>query len=187
MSRTLFHAFTAKYNGIIREIITDAGVSIPFVEGDKQPSPGILRTRALWDTGATNCVVTKQTAAKLNLKPSSLSDVYHAGGRTRANVYLVNIYLPNNVVVPNVRVTECEDIQDSFGIIIGMNVIAMGDFSVTNLEGRSVFSFRIPSVETIDYVEEANRIKKNQFKHVGRNDPCPCGSGLKYKKCCGKE
>jgi uncharacterized protein len=21
---------------------------------------------------------------------------------------------------------------------------------------------------------------------VGRNDPCPCGSGLKYKKCCGK-
>ncbi|HEX3000435.1 MAG TPA: SPASM domain-containing protein, partial [Armatimonadota bacterium] len=22
-------------------------------------------------------------------------------------------------------------------------------------------------------------------KHVGRNDPCPCGSGKKYKKCCG--
>jgi len=21
---------------------------------------------------------------------------------------------------------------------------------------------------------------------VGRNDPCPCGSGQKYKKCCGK-
>ena len=21
--------------------------------------------------------------------------------------------------------------------------------------------------------------------HVGRNDPCPCGSGRKYKKCCG--
>jgi len=25
--------------------------------------------------------------------------------------------------------------------------------------------------------------KKNK---VGRNDPCPCGSGKKYKKCCGK-
>lgn len=24
-----------------------------------------------------------------------------------------------------------------------------------------------------------------EFK-VGRNAPCPCGSGLKYKKCCGK-
>lgn len=23
-------------------------------------------------------------------------------------------------------------------------------------------------------------------RKVGRNDPCPCGSGKKYKKCCGK-
>jgi len=22
------------------------------------------------------------------------------------------------------------------------------------------------------------------IKDIGRNDPCPCGSGLKYKKCC---
>jgi SEC-C motif-containing protein len=22
-------------------------------------------------------------------------------------------------------------------------------------------------------------------RHVGRNDPCPCGSGRKYKRCCG--
>ncbi len=24
----------------------------------------------------------------------------------------------------------------------------------------------------------------NEFRHVGRNDPCPCGSGKKFKKCC---
>ena len=24
-------------------------------------------------------------------------------------------------------------------------------------------------------------------KAPGRNDPCPCGSGKKFKKCCGKE
>jgi hypothetical protein len=24
----------------------------------------------------------------------------------------------------------------------------------------------------------------NEFRDVGRNDPCPCGSGKKYKKCC---
>ena len=24
----------------------------------------------------------------------------------------------------------------------------------------------------------------NPFRNVGRNDPCPCGSGKKYKKCC---
>ncbi len=23
-------------------------------------------------------------------------------------------------------------------------------------------------------------------KKVGRNEPCPCGSGMKYKRCCGK-
>lgn len=22
--------------------------------------------------------------------------------------------------------------------------------------------------------------------HIGRNEPCPCGSGKKYKKCCGQ-
>jgi preprotein translocase subunit SecA len=27
---------------------------------------------------------------------------------------------------------------------------------------------------------------KREGKKVGRNDPCPCGSGNKYKKCCGK-
>ncbi|SIN77186.1 YecA family protein [Salinivibrio sp. ES.052] len=26
----------------------------------------------------------------------------------------------------------------------------------------------------------------NPFKSVGRNDPCPCGSGVKFKKCCGR-
>lgn len=29
----------------------------------------------------------------------------------------------------------------------------------------------------------STRINENR---VGRNDPCPCGSGKKYKKCCGK-
>jgi len=32
--------------------------------------------------------------------------------------------------------------------------------------------------------QKVKQIKLNQPK-VGRNDPCPCGSGKKYKKCCG--
>ena len=28
---------------------------------------------------------------------------------------------------------------------------------------------------------------KDKSKEVGRNEPCPCGSGKKYKKCCGKD
>ncbi|MBN2136851.1 MAG: preprotein translocase subunit SecA [Sedimentisphaerales bacterium] len=33
--------------------------------------------------------------------------------------------------------------------------------------------------------QKTKQIKLDQPK-VGRNDPCPCGSGKKYKKCCGK-
>ena len=32
--------------------------------------------------------------------------------------------------------------------------------------------------------KKANTIVKGP--KIGRNDPCPCGSGKKYKKCCGK-
>ncbi|MBQ6819315.1 MAG: preprotein translocase subunit SecA [Clostridia bacterium] len=30
-------------------------------------------------------------------------------------------------------------------------------------------------------------VVKTKAQKVGRNDPCPCGSGKKYKKCCGAE
>jgi len=30
------------------------------------------------------------------------------------------------------------------------------------------------------------QVKRESAQKVGRNDPCPCGSGKKYKKCCGK-
>ena len=29
-------------------------------------------------------------------------------------------------------------------------------------------------------------VRKTAAQKVGRNDPCPCGRGKKYKKCCGK-
>ncbi|MBI9052843.1 MAG: zinc-dependent peptidase [Bacteroidales bacterium] len=32
----------------------------------------------------------------------------------------------------------------------------------------------------------ANKLKKSSKGEINRNDPCPCGSGKKYKKCCGK-
>lgn len=62
----------------------------------------------------------------------------------------------------------------------------MGDFSITNFEEKSTVSFRIPSVKTIDYIQEADDLKKFQYRNVGRNDLCPCGSKLKFKNCHGK-
>ena len=41
------------------------------------------------------------------------------------------------------------------------------------------------NVQTND--DKSDSVKKpKKSKKVGRNDPCPCGSGRKYKQCCGK-
>jgi len=37
----------------------------------------------------------------------------------------------------------------------------------------------------MDRIKEYNETVVKPFQ-IGRNDPCPCGSGKKYKKCCGK-
>ena len=37
-----------------------------------------------------------------------------------------------------------------------------------------------------DDVDNSKPFKRESDK-IGRNDPCPCGSGKKYKNCCGKE
>ena len=37
-----------------------------------------------------------------------------------------------------------------------------------------------------DGKQKAKREPIKKEKTVGRNDPCPCGSGRKYKQCCGK-
>jgi preprotein translocase subunit SecA len=36
-----------------------------------------------------------------------------------------------------------------------------------------------------DAVEKPETVRR-EGKKIGRNDPCPCGSGKKYKKCCGR-
>lgn len=36
------------------------------------------------------------------------------------------------------------------------------------------------------YVYDGGDTYRRMQPKVGRNDPCPCGSGKKYKKCCGR-
>lgn len=52
-------------------------------------------------------------------------------------------------------------------------------------EMRKKFTKAAKKVKPADRLgqDEALQIKKDA-KEVGRNDPCPCGSGKKYKKCC---
>ncbi len=42
------------------------------------------------------------------------------------------------------------------------------------------------NVQTNDDKSDSVKKKPAKSKKVGRNDPCPCGSGKKYKQCCGK-
>ena len=55
--------------------------------------------------------------------------------------------------------------------------------------------YNLPQWNDIYTEEERKRLYKEQKesttirkeKKIGRNDPCPCGSGKKYKKCCGRK
>jgi len=51
-----------------------------------------------------------------------------------------------------------------------------------DLAARKIISSKklrkIFGIDLKPYIRESNK--------VGRNEPCTCGSGLKYKKCCGK-
>lgn len=187
--RAPYLAFTIKHSGRVNRIITHVGVSAAFDPATPPQDPGILETTALWDTGATSSVITKKTAGDLGLVSTGMTRVNHAGGTSNHQTYVVNFFLPNNVGVPGVCVSECEDIAGDFGAIIGMDIICRGDMAITNHGGKTTMTFRIPSFEEIDFVPQSNRIL---FSDVGRNDPCPCGKmspdgkPVKFKKCHGR-
>ena len=62
------------------------------------------------------------------------------------------------------------------------------------VDARADWLYELPQWEKIYDEETRKRLYLEQKKSgtivkgpkVGRNDPCPCGSGKKYKKCCGK-
>ena len=69
--------------------------------------------------------------------------------------------------------------------IIGKGEGRKADFINTANEDQGDYSDGAPAAAKVP-----EREHKQETVHkgvtVGRNDPCPCGSGLKYKKCCGK-
>ena len=182
---------TRAYNGITRILKETIHVSTAFDPSTftKPLNPkncGAKEFVAIWDTGATNTVISPKIVQKCELKPIGVVEVHTANGERLSQVYLVSIFLPNHVIFPQVRVTE-GNILDT-DVLIGMDIITRGDFVITNKDKKTVFSFRMPSVERIDFVEQAKAAKQPLMisKKIGRNDPCPCGSGKKYKYCHGK-
>ena len=69
---------------------------------------------------------------------------------------------------------------------------------IFKLKPQNFSSMQIEEIESerqkeLDSIQRAHSIegegfkpKKRTRKKIGRNEPCPCNSGKKYKKCCGK-
>jgi hypothetical protein len=64
------------------------------------------------------------------------------------------------------------------------------------VEAKADWLYELPEWDDIFSKEKREELYKEQKsshtyvregKKIGRNDPCPCGSGKKYKNCCGKD
>lgn len=65
---------------------------------------------------------------------------------------------------------------------------------INMLDAKADYLYSLPQWDAI-YSEEKRKELEKQYKQskivvkekkIGRNEPCPCGSGKKYKKCCAK-
>ena len=182
-----FKAFTVEYSGTASSLQTQCGVCPgvaieALAAGEKHPE--VKTVEAIWDTGAEVSSISTRVASEMGLVSLGKAHNSTAAGFVEVDVFAVNILLPNGVNFAMVPVTG-NDLGD-VDMLIGMDIISKGDFSVTNVDGKTTFSFRIPSMERIDYVKEATPKPIVKAKEPGRNDPCPCGSSKKYKYCHGK-
>lgn len=180
-------ACTVAYNARVRALVSKVQISQPFNRSSPPKSPKLTEFSAIWDTGATNSVVTPTVVSRCGLKPIGMTKVYTADGEALKPRYLVSVFLPNKVAIPELWVTEGK-LKDA-DVLVGMDIIGQGDFAVTNLAGKTTLSFRMPSIERIDFTTQQPDTISQGLKtltKVGRNAPCPCGSGKKYKNCCGK-
>lgn len=150
-------ALTITGHGFLAELRSVVDISMPLFEN----SPKIITVEAIWDTGATGTVITKKVVDALGLKPIGMKRVETANGSTDTNSYLVDLYLPNKVVIQNIEVLECN--LSGMDVLIGMDIIRAGDFAITNCNNRTVMSFRIPSCEEIDYVKRITKAREKQF------------------------
>lgn len=69
--------------------------------------------------------------------------------------------------------------------IIGTGEGRKEDFVDTANEDQTDYDGGAPAAVKVPERERKQETVRKGIT-VGRNDPCPCGSGLKYKKCCGK-
>jgi len=151
------HAFTTYHNGLARKLINDAIISY---------NEASLKVKVLWDTGATGTCVLTDVVEKLSIVPTGKENISTPSGTQTVDTFLVDIVLPNRVEVKEVKVRHVDEIgKQGIGALVGMDIILLGDFAVSNCNSETVFSFRIPSKQKTDYVTELNFQKTIGPKH----------------------
>lgn len=158
-----FQAFTVKFNRRTNVLFCHVGVSQAFdpkVVAINRPH--ILQLLSIWDTGATCTLITKDFASKIGLVPTGKTIITGVNGKTEENTYFVNVFLPNRVCIMNLKIVEAPAISGGAGMLIGMDIIGSGDFSVYNENGKTVMTYRFPSIGGTDFVVEAGNIRSHR-------------------------
>lgn len=98
--------------------------------------------KAIWATGAYGSVISPRVAEELGLLPVGVKPIQTANGTYEAYAYVVDVMLPNKLVIRGVEVSESDlKVCDA---LIGMDIISMGDMKITN-KPTTKFMFRIPA------------------------------------------
>ena len=152
--RGQFAAATIQFPGKVSVLEWVVGVGEARSLQADDPTPQVPRFRAIWDTGATHTAISSKVISDLHL-PNILPPVKvsTANGIRDADVYLVNLYL-DNVRVTGLRVTDTA--PPDTDVLIGMDVVGLGDLAITHSGGRTCVSFRTPPGKKIDYVAQFN-------------------------------
>lgn len=189
ITRIRTHNMFVDMGCMARELQSWVGIGPAFTEGQTQPPLLAPKLLAVWDTGAMGSAIVRPLAQQLHLDEIGQKQVHGVTGCEICTRYLVSLHLPNQVVIPELEISDCGG-DIGCDILIGMDVISLGDFAVSNFNGHTTFTFRMPSVERLNFTTQlAHTAVRGTFiapPKIGRNEPCPCGSGKKYKKCCGK-
>ena len=149
------HSFKAEFHKIVKALLTPSLVSAAWEPGSSYPEPQRIEFQSLWDTGATGSAISKNVFERLGLHVEGYAEASHAYGKVdKVPVHYVNFVLLNSVQFVGIPVLQGD--FTGFDVLIGMDVISMGDFVITNREGTTEFSFRVPSIENFDFVKEDN-------------------------------
>ena len=159
--------FTQPHNGIANVLISDIVVSEAYQPQSGSNPPIGKPYKGIWDTGASCTIINTRIISELNLQPSGKMIVRAVGDSGKVNEYLtdtflINIVLPNKVTVIGINAAKGE--ISGADALIGMDIIAVGDFAITNVNGHTKLSFRTPSVEEIDFVREIDEYNRRHKK-----------------------